>query len=88
MGANNGTGQPYWFRCSVERSTVRGGLPEDHVVTLTGRSRPTKGRGGGARVSDRDREYQCSCGHKGWSRHVDLAMMAGEPRLARFPAFG
>ena len=78
MGANNGTGQPYWFRCSVCRRHGQ----RDHGwmggVELTGRKRPHRGKSG-ARNSHIDREYRClDCGHVGWSCHVDLAHKAGE----------
>jgi hypothetical protein len=78
MGSNNGTGQPYWFRCSKCRSTVRGG-EGGWSVELTGRKRKARSRSGGARVCPIEREYRClSCGHVGWSRHIDLAELAGE----------
>lgn len=81
MGANNGTGQPNWFRCSKCRSTLRGskgGWAGD--VTLTGRRRPHSGKAG-ARNSYIDREYECgSCGHVGWSCHIELGYKAGDPR--------
>ena len=81
MGSNNGTGQPNWFRCSKCRSTVsgsRGGWAND--VELTGRKQRFVGKGG-ARVTHIRREYRCgSCGHVGWSRHIDLADKAGESR--------
>jgi hypothetical protein len=79
MGSNNGTGQPYWFRCSKCRSTTRGGSGGWSAdVTLTGRRRPHRGKAG-ARNSFIDREYECGdCGHVGWSCHVDLAYKAGE----------
>jgi hypothetical protein len=81
MGSNNGTGQPNWFRCSQCRRTTRGGdggwLGD---VELTGRRRPHRGKSG-ARNTHIDREYVCqSCGHVGWSCHVDLAHKAGDHR--------
>lgn len=81
MGSNNGTGQPYWFRCSKCRSTIRGGNGGwAGDVTLTGRKRPHRGKAG-ARNSFIDREYTCmTCGHVGWSCHVDLADKAGDHR--------
>lgn len=81
MGSNNGTGQPYWFRCSqcrVHGSRLVGGWAAD--VTLTGGKRPHRGKAG-QRNSFIDREYTCgSCGHKGWSCHIDLAFKAGDHR--------
>lgn len=80
MGSNNGTGQPYWFRCSKCRSTVRGGDGGwSGQVELTGRKRRARSIHGGPRVCPIEREYRClSCDHVGWSRHVDLADKAGE----------
>lgn len=39
----------------------------------------------GSRSTDRAREYVCSCGHTGWSNHIDLARMAGETRHTDHP---
>lgn len=79
MGSNNGTGQPNWFRCSKCRSTLRGGNGGwAGDVKLTGRKRPHRGKAG-ARNTFIDREYCCNtCGHTGWSCHVDLARKAGD----------
>lgn len=78
MGANNGTGQPHFFVCPVERSTRIVRILGPHRVELTGRTRDESrlrrkhGRGGG-RMSRTSREYRClTCGHVGWSAHVDL----------------
>jgi hypothetical protein len=79
MGLSSGTGSPHFFHCPVARRnrdyrTHR--LPKGHIITLTGRTKP---RDRGGRVGDRStlvvREYQCSCGHIGWSNHVDLERM-------------
>jgi hypothetical protein len=81
MGSNNGTGQPNWFRCSKCRSTVRGGhhCGFANDVELTGEQRPHRSKKGGARITHIDRQYRClSCGHVGWSCHVELADKAGE----------
>lgn len=43
-----------------------------HFVRLTGRTKPIRRRGGGPRMTNTAREYTCSCGHTGWSGHVDL----------------
>lgn len=79
MGSNNGTGQPNWFRCSKCRTTLRsrdGGWR----ATLTGRKRPHRGKVG-ARITFVDREYTCdTCGHVGWSAHIDLCRQAGDNR--------
>lgn len=76
MSRSAGTGSPVWFRCYADRR--REGI--DHAVTLTGRTRPSRrGRSPmGSRSTDTDREYTCSCGHTGWSNHVDLARMAAK----------
>lgn len=77
MGQSAGAGSPVWFRCHRERR----GEGLDHEITLTGRSRPSRGKRGsaqGTRSTARDREYTCSCGHTGWSNHIDLARKAGE----------
>lgn len=79
--AGYGTGSPISFQCS--RCRMQNGrrrlfdLPKmgfADQVELTGRQR--KGRPG-PRMSAISREYKCSvCGHVGWSRHVDLEMVA------------
>ena len=85
MGSNNGTGQPYWFRCSKCRSTIRGGdggwLGD---AELTGRRREHPGKRG-ARITGIAREYRCrSCGHVGWSAHIDLCHKMGDHHYARW----
>jgi hypothetical protein len=76
-GKGAGTGSPVWFRCWLDRQTTRGQAGVDHVVTLTGRTRPYRPkRRWGSRASDTVREYKCSCGYTGWSNHVDLERMA------------
>ena len=77
MGANNGTGNPMYFACAKARKERSYREREGHVVELTGRSKAA-GRRGGIRNSDRSREYKCSCGHVGWSRHVDLERRAAK----------
>lgn len=84
MGSNNGTGQPYWFRCSKCRSTVRGGHKTGYDVLLTGRKREHRGKVG-ARITHIDREYVClDCGHYGWSAHIELCDYAGDHRYLMF----
>lgn len=83
MGQSAGAGSPVWFRCWADRQVGSRGGGTDHRVTLTGRTRPYPHRQGhalGSRSSRTSREYRCSCGHVGWSNHVDLAEMAGVPR--------
>jgi len=80
-GKGHGTGSPIAFRCWRERREWRPGLRENHVVTLTGRKRPYQSARysvHGARSDHFAREYVCSCGHTGWSAHIDLAYMAGD----------
>jgi hypothetical protein len=66
---------PNWFRCYVERRESRRWRPSvEHRVALTGRTRTRKtSRGHSGRSTLVVREYRCSCGHVGWSNHVDLA---------------
>jgi predicted RNA-binding Zn-ribbon protein involved in translation (DUF1610 family) len=86
-GANNGTGQPSFFRCS--RCRKRHGTNEYFGqrgtwelggklrVDLTGRSKPHGGSARGVRGSMLAREYVCrDCGHRGWSKHMDLEILA------------
>ena len=73
-GKGSGTGQPISFKCFQERSTLRGAY-ERHDVELTGRERPRRRHTGG-RMDKVEREYTCSCGHTGWSAHVDLSRAA------------
>jgi hypothetical protein len=84
--AGNGTGYPNHFECSKARLIYYGdrsstGEPvarttrerAAHVITLTGRTRPTPRNGKGhPRKSWTTREYRCTCGHVGWSCHKDL----------------
>jgi hypothetical protein len=68
-----GTGSPVFFRCHSCRSTIRGGIDGEFV--LTGRVRPSRFSGPvGSRSTFVTREYTCSCGHTGWSNHIDLAI--------------
>lgn len=76
MGRASGAGSPIHFVCPVARRNrdfTTWDLPEGHVVTLTGRSKPyVPPRAMGSRSTFTSREYVCSCGHTGWSNHVDL----------------
>lgn len=78
MGANNGTGQPYWFRCSACRRThALGGGGHVKDVALTGKTRKYTGGNRGPRGSRTHYQYVChTCGHEGWSRHVELERKA------------
>ena len=78
--SRTGTGEPLFFHCRqwrLERTRVElNMLPSrPHRVELTGRIRaflrygcPSYGR----RMDCFSREYRCSCGYVGWSRHNDL----------------
>lgn len=84
MGLSAGPGPPVYFACPKERrernearwlgeSLAR--VHERHRVVLTGRTRPYRSPHGsalGVRSTTTAREYRCSCGHVGWSNHVDL----------------
>lgn len=77
-----GTGYPNAFICArLSRSWPRTRHDYDaHVVTLTGRERPTPRNGKGhPRKSWTTREYVCTCGHRGWSSHKDLERFAAPP---------
>jgi len=88
MSRSSGTGSPVWFMCPGERRDrnraysyrTRSFMYEArrHDVTLTGRTKPYRGKALGTRSTRVSREYECStCGHVGWSNHVDLARRAG-----------
>jgi len=79
MGDSAGTGSPTWFMCAVERREPKN--RRKHSVRLTGRTkpyRPSAGSALGLRSTLTSREYECSCGHVGWSNHSDLARAATE----------
>lgn len=70
------TGRPHTFLCPVYRREKRMDEPRSrHRTEPTGRSRKRRGRGS-VRWGHVAYEYQCSCGHVGWSRHPDLAVKA------------
>jgi hypothetical protein len=84
-GTNAGTGQPISFKCAVERRENLGLWGRiHHQVERTGRSKPYRRLGqGGMRTMRTAFEYRCSCGHVGWSAHIDiLAEYIGGPRPA------
>jgi len=82
MGANNGTGIPLFFRCAAARKDRRGWRVQSHTVKLTGKSKPTD-RLGGIRNSKRSRQYECACGHVGWSKHVDLERLEASVKASK-----
>ena len=74
-GTNARTGQPLHFRCwRCRRSRRRVGGTFDRV-SFTGRVRRYRG-GAGCRTALMAVQYQCDCGHVGWSRHKDLVRRA------------
>lgn len=65
-----------WFHCAVFRREDRKTRDRSaHVISLTGRKRVMSIGNAGNRNSKHSREYKCSCGHVGWSRHVDLEVV-------------
>lgn len=84
MSRSAGTGSPLFFMCREARriwyTDVRRTNDERkaHRVKLTGRTRARRHSAGhavGQRSHLVEREYECSCGHVGWSNHMDLARM-------------
>ncbi len=78
MSRSAGTGSPVWFVCGAARKEWPrpSGWNREHDVTLTGRRRRYKPpRSMGLRSTFTSREYRCSCGHVGWSNHIDLERM-------------
>lgn len=79
--AGRGTGIPSTFRCSVARRNQtwdpRGGAtsarndyrypPGHDRIVRTGRTRPETSGNRPPRKLDRYYEYECECGHVGWS---------------------
>ena len=76
-GTNAGTGQPISFQCSAGRKekTFRNDYRgwRKHDVVRTGRERKSR-VSSHQRMDTVDREYVCSCGHRGWSAHYELAL--------------
>lgn len=85
-GTNAGTGCPIAFRCHQERRHTidpqRDPNYRNHTVHVTGRERPAGGNRN-IRMDTVTREYVCSCGHTGWSRHIDLAKRKWHPQTPR-----
>jgi hypothetical protein len=79
-GTNAGTGEPVTFRCQAERleSDYMRGMRE-HRPLRTGRSKPYRRIGQGIRTMTTAHEYRCSCGHTGWSAHVDVVRLPRTP---------
>lgn len=83
MSRSAGPGYPLYFMCSEARHIWWHDIARthreraEHVVSLTGRSRPTRRNGKGhPRKSWTTFEWQCSCGATGWSSHTDLERLA------------
>lgn len=80
MGRGSGTGSPTYFRCYNDRR----GIDVDHKIILTGNTKPyLPPRALGSRSTFTSYEYICSCGHRGWSNHVDLAHKAGDQQALK-----
>lgn len=80
MSWNSGAGSPNVFMCHAQRMQwhEHRDPDSDHVVTLTGKKRKVYRSiytRRGPRSSDVSRQYECSCGHIGWSNHMDLERM-------------
>lgn len=72
-GTNAGTGQPINFQCSACRRRRRWPCGAKTHVRLTGRKKKLDDGNARGRSTKWSREYICrDCGHKGWSRHIDL----------------
>lgn len=68
---------PFAFVCPVARREVRrpGGpsrLDGHRDILRTGRVRPNPSRKIGPRTLTVKHEYECECGHRGWSTHADI----------------
>ena len=89
MGKGSGTGSPNFFQCGAyrrENYRTRRGLDyrREHTVKLTGRTKPyNPPRALGSRSTFTSYEYECTCGHVGWSNHIELAAMAGDEEALR-----
>ena len=88
--AGNGTGYPNFFACAKARRIYYGSRSSRgddvtrtaeersaHVVKLTGKTRPAPSPSKGhPRKSKLSRQYECSCGHVGWSSHYALERLS------------
>lgn len=80
MSRSAGPGSPITFMCARLRRKYylsrRAADYAAHQVVRTGRERSYRAprfSALGLRSSHTSREYVCSCGHRGWSNHFDLA---------------
>lgn len=85
MGLSRGPGSPIRFRCSRCRRNWQetATLP----YKLTGRWKQHKERVG-VRSAMVSCEYECACGHHGWSNHVNLAEQGEHAGLFKLDEFG
>lgn len=81
MGRASGTGSPITLVCPVarrNRDPWTYALPRGHALTRTGRSRLRAPSGAlGSRSMLVAYEYDCTCGHHGWTNHVDVLRRGG-----------
>lgn len=73
MSRSSGAGSPVWFNCAKARGY--GTSRNNHTWVRTGRTRPYRpsyGTALGTRSMLFAHEYRCSCGHVGWTNHVDI----------------
>lgn len=81
MGQSAGPGSPIMFRCSRCRRNCRTwngswyAFNCEHKTALTGKWRKRKFCVG-VRSALVEVQYECDCGHVGWSNHVDLVRRA------------
>lgn len=54
------------------RDWKTGSLPGGHEIHRTGQSRPNRSHKRGPRTLDSEYQYECLCGHVGWTRHSDI----------------
>lgn len=75
-GRGSGKGQPMFLRCPVERrerSSVYVRIGARHDLVRTGRVRGEPREFGASRsLVGGTVEFRCSCGHVGWTNHVDV----------------
>lgn len=77
MAKASGSGVPLWFKCPVQRREDAWAWParsdRRHDQTRTGRTKPPPNPNrGNPRKLRESHEFVCSCGHVGWSCHVDI----------------
>jgi hypothetical protein len=80
VGRSFGAGSPLYFKCPVlAKVWPRDSIDRDrHEWKPTGRFKPAKhnrGHGKGTRQEWFRIEYECKCGHIGWSTHMDMVRL-------------